>query len=396
MNLNDLKEPITRLESFVAGEGGDESTGFKRPITRLEKFISEYGGGSSLPDFTSEDIGKVLMIDTKTEYAVIVPEQTVTIAQWSTVLSDADSSAFVAGTDAIMSINGNEYTGTMVDADGAIGIEVVVNEIYGQSAFMFVSDGAVLFASDEGPGEYTVSLKTATVKKTVETVTIVQEQSLTADSRGEATLASGTYDFDLVAVGDVCIVTVDGTDYSVTVEDSNNIKVLDVTPVLLHIDSQGLFYSSGTIKTCTVKVTADVATPVAVPQWRETSGMVVQLSQTLASGIEGAVTYAVEAFAGGETGPIDSEFGSNKFEDSDIVAITNAAEAAASGKSVMVQMGGMGFSVTSTLPDDIIIGTIPFSLSSSGGNSYILRVTIVLRASAEAFIVSEWLNPGIT
>lgn len=75
--------PITREEKILNGE---EVTPKTRKEYFLQKAIGEGGGsGSSLPTYTSSDIGKVLTVGEAegelTTVTVIVPEQTVTTAE---------------------------------------------------------------------------------------------------------------------------------------------------------------------------------------------------------------------------------------------------------------------------------------------------------------------------
>lgn len=122
--------PITRKEKILNGEDLE-------PITRLEYFlqkaIGEGGsgsGGSSLPPYTTSDIGKSLTVVQGTETVVVVPEQTVT--------SDANGEAALVDVDFSRLTDGQEVALTL----SAEGQSESSNVTYINGALYFDPDGS--------------------------------------------------------------------------------------------------------------------------------------------------------------------------------------------------------------------------------------------------------------
>lgn len=115
------------------------------------------GGGGGLPAPTAADNGKAVVVSAQpTEGAVIVPEQSAyTSGQEGdppVPMSDADATAFVADTEVIATIDGVEYSGTMEDQGGIIGVGVANGDYY-----FFNNAGTVMFGSAI-EGTHTVKL----------------------------------------------------------------------------------------------------------------------------------------------------------------------------------------------------------------------------------------------
>lgn len=106
--------PVTRMESILNGDD-------VAPVTREEYFWKQAasgGEGSSLPDYTSADVGKVLQVGEDPEHpveGVVVPEQTVTTVQGSQFCyatiegSTIDWSSAESGDSIKLTINGTDY-----------------------------------------------------------------------------------------------------------------------------------------------------------------------------------------------------------------------------------------------------------------------------------------------
>ena len=121
-DMKNLK-PITRHEQFLQDIADGEVD--LKPITRQEYFLAKIaesggGGGSSLPSYTSSDVGKVLTLGEDAEHSVedvVVPEQTVTTVQdtqtqycFATVEGSTIDWASAESGDIIkLTINGTDY-----------------------------------------------------------------------------------------------------------------------------------------------------------------------------------------------------------------------------------------------------------------------------------------------
>ena len=92
-------EPITRKERILAGED-------VKPLRRDEYFIKNAtpggGGGSSLPSYTSSDIGKVLTVgEAEPVETVVIPEQDITVELFELEpLTDSQYGAWLTGVTA--------------------------------------------------------------------------------------------------------------------------------------------------------------------------------------------------------------------------------------------------------------------------------------------------------
>lgn len=127
MALSDIV-PVNRKEEFLQAIA--DKSGAPEPVTRIEEFlkrISESSGGSSLPEYTAADLGKVVAVVSND--VIIVPEQTLTIPVGArppvTTVSGANSEYFVVGQSAIMTINGTPYPVTADLSDGLVEFHVV-------------------------------------------------------------------------------------------------------------------------------------------------------------------------------------------------------------------------------------------------------------------------------
>lgn len=161
MALSDIV-PINRREEFLQAIA--DKSGAPSPVTRIEEFlkrISESSGGSSLPEYTSADLGKVLTVG-EAEPVAAVPEQTVTVEGDPSFVENADASYFVTGQAAVMKINGNSYNVTAAEQHGIIGFVYAAEENVYQ--FLYFAESVEGFPAGvyfvaETDGEYTVSLE---------------------------------------------------------------------------------------------------------------------------------------------------------------------------------------------------------------------------------------------
>lgn len=115
MALENLS-PVVREERLLAGEDLE-------PVTRLEYFLKQAGsgGGNGLPAYDDEDIGKVLTVGSEYETgAEAIPAQTVTIAQGTATVQNANVSQWTAGQWVSVTYRGTTYTGQITDVEGSL------------------------------------------------------------------------------------------------------------------------------------------------------------------------------------------------------------------------------------------------------------------------------------
>jgi len=172
--MKNLK-PITRHEQFLQDIADGEVD--LKPITRQEYFLAKIaesggGGGSSLPSYTSSDVGKVLTVgEGELVETVVAPEQTVTLTAeipYSALTGTIDS-AFQnirEGATATAVINGTTYQAIGIVAAGSNMTAYKVDELH--AFFTYAGQlGVTVFGIEDTEfegGSYTVSL-TAEVPK---------------------------------------------------------------------------------------------------------------------------------------------------------------------------------------------------------------------------------------
>lgn len=158
-------EPITRKERILSGED-------IKPITRLEHFLKEAaggGGGSSLPSYSSADIGKFLAIgEGGSALQDVIPEQTVTIE------SNGGQGVYIfpdnAGVNKAFFQNAQEGDVCTIVIDNTE-VESTATNVYGMVLFPAgdyyvgnaVSFGGVGVAMLSGSGEVTIKIKASAV-----------------------------------------------------------------------------------------------------------------------------------------------------------------------------------------------------------------------------------------
>lgn len=114
------------------------------------------GGGSSLPPYTLADKGKFLGLGdgSGSETVVIVPEQTVTIVEGGSYLTNADFSSVSVGTRGTMTIDTDSFPVVAQDLDGMI--DFMAEE--GGESYSISTDGTDVFFETSITGTHTVSL----------------------------------------------------------------------------------------------------------------------------------------------------------------------------------------------------------------------------------------------
>lgn len=154
--MKNLK-PITRHEQFLQDIADGEVD--LKPITRQEYFLAKIaesgGGGSSLPSYTSSDVGKTLTLEQQgSEETIIIPEQTVTTS--GTFITKADLDGVTVETPpAVITVklDGVVYEGVEYDSEN--GFYTVANgsgTIVGQ-----IVPGSPWHLAKSPAGTYTVS-----------------------------------------------------------------------------------------------------------------------------------------------------------------------------------------------------------------------------------------------
>ena len=149
--------PITRKEHIMSGTD-------ITPITREEMFLQkivEGGGGSSLPSYTSSDVGKVLTVVEDSEHPTqhtVIPEQTATLEKTAgdvwLYLFDENS-----GVDTDFFENASVGDKCFISIDGAEYVESTAVAVYDMALFP-VGDYYVGYASTFG-GMGVASLETS-------------------------------------------------------------------------------------------------------------------------------------------------------------------------------------------------------------------------------------------
>lgn len=140
--------PENRVERLLSGADLD-------PATRLEYFLKQAGsgGGKGLPAYDDEDIGKVLTVVSQSETgAEAIPAQTVTIAQGTATIQNANVSQWTEGQSLQVIYRGTMYTGKITDAEGSL--------VFGTDDFALSYDSStgVLTVEDiEHSGDNTIS-----------------------------------------------------------------------------------------------------------------------------------------------------------------------------------------------------------------------------------------------
>ena len=162
-------EPRTIKENLLGLIGKNPHAEPRPANTREECFLADIaengGGGSSLPPYTSADLGKVVAVVSND--VAIVPEQTLTIAVGAippvVPVSGANSEYFVVGQSAVFTINGAPYPVTADSVEGMVQFHVVDSDethyslFYLSSPIQGVQPGVYFQCSKYGE-DFTISL----------------------------------------------------------------------------------------------------------------------------------------------------------------------------------------------------------------------------------------------
>lgn len=125
-------DPVTRKERILSGEDIE-------PVTRLEYFLKNAvggGGGSSLPSYTSADIGKVLTLGEDAEHHVqktVVPEQSITLESGGPI--NHATFGVDSGVDFDFFENVSVGDKCYISIGGADAVEITAENVYGQPLF---------------------------------------------------------------------------------------------------------------------------------------------------------------------------------------------------------------------------------------------------------------------
>lgn len=140
--------PENRVERLLSGADLE-------PATRLEYFLKQAGsgGGGSVPTPTAADTGKVLTVVSEYETgAEAIPAQTVTIAQGTATVQNANVSQWTEGQSLQVIYRGTTYTGQITDAEGAL--------VFGTADFALIYDsstGVLTVEDNKHSGDNTIS-----------------------------------------------------------------------------------------------------------------------------------------------------------------------------------------------------------------------------------------------
>ena len=142
-------EAVNPLPPVTSGDNGDV-------LSVVNGAWAKSPAPSSLPPYTSADKGKVLTVGegSESETVVIVPEQTVTVVEGGSYLTNADFSSVSVGTSGTMTIDVDSFPVVAQDLDGMIGF---MAEDGGES-YAIATDGTDVFFETSITGTHTVSL----------------------------------------------------------------------------------------------------------------------------------------------------------------------------------------------------------------------------------------------
>jgi len=254
-------------------------------------------GGSSLPSYSSSDIGKVLTVGeaspVETE-VVVVPEQSVTYEGDAVLLSNAEGVASLNdGTSVVLSVNGQRYEGTLVK--GNIRVEFETNKFYqvykgkGTSVYFEAYDTAVPgHEGDTTPirGTYTISA-TAVQSVTPSTTTVIVPEQTVTIVNAPAPLTGDASAFiegrEITAhVGDFVGVGVIGewVDGGFSLTDGTKTYIFDANgDDLIFFCQENGKPAAGTY---TVSLIASI--PKAEPKWEAAGGGIFKISPDMSTG----------------------------------------------------------------------------------------------------------------
>lgn len=122
---------------------------------KLNKLENAVANGV-VPEYTYADKGKVLTLGegSESETVVVVPEQTVTIVEGGSYLTNADFSSVSVGTSGTMTIDTDSFQVIAQNLDGMIGF--MAEE--GGESYAIATDGTDVFFETSITGTHTVSL----------------------------------------------------------------------------------------------------------------------------------------------------------------------------------------------------------------------------------------------
>ena len=253
---------------------------------------SSGGGGSSLPSYTSADVGKVLTVK-----QAIVDENVPWIAEQSVAFSDGN--AIVTVLDSLPPDITDDIVGVLTYSDGEN--TSTVDMVYSTSEKGFVSDnpagivgynaktGTYYIGLDIPDGTYTVSMYYVWPTPQYNEVTVVPEQTVTF-SENYVLLSNADTDFFANAkTGDTIVATVNGSDYTLTANSlGEGVTFGSEPPMIAYSPVLGTAFLPA--ESGEYIVSAVGATPVVVAEWSFEQG---------GGGIEPSGTISLSVGTGG-------------------------------------------------------------------------------------------------
>lgn len=223
------------------------------------------GSGSSLPPYTSSDIGKVLTVgEAEAKTVVVVPEQTVNFTVngrtgCKGTVSDIDAASLVDGASVVVKAAGTSYFCTYASG-----------EISDGTLLLVVDDGAISISGVILSGPKFVSA-TASVPPTTTTV-IVPEQTVTIVEGGSYLTNA---DFSSVSVGTSGTMTIDADSFPVVAQDLDGMIGFMAEDggesYAIATDGTDVFFETSITGTHTVSLAVSV--PSVGPKWEAANGV---------------------------------------------------------------------------------------------------------------------------
>jgi len=236
------------------------------------------GGSSSLPSYSSSDIGKVLTVGeaspVETE-VVVVPEQTLTFAEY--VTSGGEITVYLAPLPLDGVTNGAMYTATIdgVEMSSTAALDQIT---FGQGQFKIrqeigvstIPNGWYLNGRSVHAGDsITFSLKTVQSVTPSTTTVIVPEQTVTVSDGSPVPLTDAVVSG--FVTGNAGVMVVNGESYNVTATDDDGVIIFgNADPQMIGLFNGNVLFGARDTGTYTVSLTASV--PSVEPKWEAAGG----------------------------------------------------------------------------------------------------------------------------
>jgi hypothetical protein len=236
MKTEAIMKPKTREQNFLAKIAGDANADTTmKPRTAEEYFlnqIAENGGGSSLPSYSSADIGKVLTVGegSETVQTVIVPEQTAEFIAFGVnaraPITDVSFEGLSTGDSVNVIVNGNTYAAEYGEVQRGVGV-FYTSEGYSFSIYYDGRSSQYLFddANASSVGDSIIVSATSSVPS-VEPKWEAASGGVTYVDIGNKTVADNSADYAIYVNGNELTSFEDCKTYLEGIKD-NDIRIRD-------------------------------------------------------------------------------------------------------------------------------------------------------------------------